>query len=120
MSFHLAQLNVARMRAPLDHPLMREFVAWLEPLNGIADASPGFVWRLQTEDGDSTAIRAFDDPLLLVNMSVWESLEALQRYVFRSDHRRALRERGPTPEGFTLSRSFPPPLEPPVPPVPRR
>ena len=158
MSFHLAQLNVARMRAPLDHPLMREFVAWLEPLNGIADASPGFVWRLQTEDGDSTAIRAFDDPLLLVNMSVWESLEALQRYVFRSDHRRALRERaswferaetpstvlwwlpagelpgldeakkrlqclrerGPTPEGFTLSRSFPPPLEPPGPPVPRR
>jgi hypothetical protein len=147
MAFHLAQLNVARMRAPLDDPIMREFVAWLEPLNGLADTSPGFVWRLQTEQGDSTAIRAFEDPLLLVNISVWQSLDALRNYVFGSDHRRALRqrarwfermdaptsvlwwlpagtlptlddakkrllllrERGPTPEAFALSRSFPPP-----------
>jgi hypothetical protein len=65
--------NVARLVAPLDSPEMAEFVAQLAPVNALADRSPGFVWRLQTEAGDSTAIRAFDDPLILVNMSVWES-----------------------------------------------
>jgi hypothetical protein len=81
------------MRAPLDDPLMREFVAWLEPINALADTSPGFVWRLQTDEGDSTAIRAFDDPLLLVNMSLWRSFEALHAFMYRTDHVRALRAR---------------------------
>ncbi len=90
---HLAQANIARMLAPLDDPVMAEFVAWLEPVNALADASPGFVWRLQTEDGDATAIRAFADPLILFNLSVWESVEALEAYVYRSDHVHALRQR---------------------------
>ena len=93
MNQYLAQLNITRMRAPLDHPLMERFVAWLEPINALADESPGFIWRLQTDEGDATSIRAFEDDRILVNMSVWESLEALQGFVFRSDHVRVMRER---------------------------
>src|SRR5262245_19542197 len=91
--FHLAQANVARMRAPLDHPSMAEFVARLAPVNALADAWPGFVWRLQTEAGDATAIRAFDDPLILFNMSVWDSVEALKGFVYREGHLEVFQER---------------------------
>lgn len=91
--FALAQANVARMRAPLESPVMEGFRSQLERINALADRSPGFVWRLQTEDGDATAVRAFDDPLLLFNMSVWESLEALHAYVYASDHVGPLRGR---------------------------
>ena len=93
MNQYLAQMNITRMRAPLDDPLMERFVAWLEPINALADESPGFIWRLQTDEGDATSIRAFEDDRILVNMSVWESLEALQAFVFRSDHVRVMRER---------------------------
>jgi hypothetical protein len=93
-AFHLAQLNIALPRAPLDAPLLAEFVARLEPVNAQADASPGFVWRLQTEDGDATGIRAFGDDRLIVNMSVWESLEALRAFVYSNRaHLDALRRR---------------------------
>src|SRR5262245_49748039 len=91
--FQLAQVNIARMRGPLESPLMEGFRSQLERINAIADGSPGFVWRLQSEAGDATAIRAFDDPLLLVNMSVWETLEALHAYVYKSDHTAPLRGR---------------------------
>ena len=91
--YHLAQLNVARLKAPLDEPSMAGFVDALEPLNALADGWPGFVWRLQTDAGDATSIRAFDDPLLLVNMSVWESVEALGDYVYRSGHLDVMRRR---------------------------
>jgi hypothetical protein len=93
MSFQLSQANVARMRASLDDPLMDGFRNQLDHINALADASPGFVWRLQTEQGDATGIRACDDPLILFNMSVWESLEALHRYVYRSEHVGPLRDR---------------------------
>ncbi len=93
MNHYVAQLNITRMRAPLDDPLMDRFVAWLEPINALADESPGFIWRLQTDEGDATSIRAFEDDRILVNMSVWESLEALQAFVFKSDHVRVMRER---------------------------
>jgi hypothetical protein len=91
--WHLAQLNIARLRAPVDDPLVAEFMAALDEVNALADASPGFVWRLQTEDGNATAIRPFADDLMLVNLSVWESVEALAEYVYRSDHTRFLRRR---------------------------
>lgn len=81
-SFHLAQVNIALAREPLDAPLLADFVAQLDPVNARADAAEGFVWRLQTEDGDATAIRAFDDERLIVNMSVWESLETLRAFVY--------------------------------------
>jgi Domain of unknown function (DUF3291) len=93
VSWHLAQLNIGRMRAPTDDPLSAGFMAALEPINALADAAPGFVWRLQTEDGDATAIRPFPDDLLLVNMSVWASLEALADFVYRSDHREVMAQR---------------------------
>ena len=83
LAFQLAQLNIALPLEPLDAPLLREFVERLAPVNAVADASPGFVWRLQTEDGDATAVRAFGDDRLIVNMSVWESLDALRAFVYR-------------------------------------
>jgi hypothetical protein len=91
--FHLAQLNIGRMRGPIDDPVMEGFRSQLEAINALADRSPGFVWRLQTEDGDATAIRAYEDPLMAVNMSVWESLEALHAYVYSSAHVGVLRDR---------------------------
>ncbi len=91
--FHLAQVNVARLSAPLDSPQLADFVANLGPINAVADASDGFVWRLQTEAGDATALRFMDDDWLIVNMSVWKSLEALRSYVYRSRHADVLRRR---------------------------
>ena len=91
--WHLAQVNIALPREPLDAPLLADFVAALAPVNAVADASPGFVWRLQTEDGDATAIRAFGDDRLIVNMSVWESVEALRGFVYGEAHAAVLRRR---------------------------
>jgi hypothetical protein len=81
------------MLAPLESPVMSEFLANLESINALAERSPGFVWRLQSAGGDSTSIRAFDDPLVLVNMSVWESIDALHDYVYRSAHGGVARKR---------------------------
>ena len=92
---HLAQLNLARILASLDSPELADFVATLAPVNAAADVAPGFVWRLADESGTgATSIRIFDDDLLLVNMSVWTSPEALAAFVYRQrDHARALRRR---------------------------
>jgi hypothetical protein len=84
--FHLAQVNIGRVRAPLDDPSMEGFRTQLGPINALADSTPGFVWRLQTEDGHAMAIRPFEDERMAINMSVWESLEALQQFVYRSAH----------------------------------
>ena len=91
--FHLAQVNIGRFRAPIDDPIMEGFRSQLDPINALADRSPGFVWRLQTEDGNATAIRPFADERMAINMSVWESLDALQQYVYRSEHVGPLRDR---------------------------
>ena len=90
---HLAQANIAHMRAPLEDPLMAGFVAQLDRINALADRSRGFVWRLQTDGGNATGIRAFDDERILFNMSVWESIEALHEYVYRSEHVAVFRDR---------------------------
>jgi len=89
----LATLNVGRLLAPLDSPRIAEFVAQLEPINRLADGSPGFVWRLMTDAGDATSIRPFDDDLILVNLAVWESLESLRVFVYDSAHVDVLRQR---------------------------
>ena len=91
--FHLAQVNVARARGQPDEPVMAEFMAALTEINALAERSPGFVWRLQTEDGDATAIRPYGDSLILINLSVWRDLDALREYVFRSDHAGYMRRR---------------------------
>jgi hypothetical protein len=93
VDFHLAQLNVARFKLPLEDPSMIGFVEQLDPINAIADRAPGFVWRLQTEEGNATSIRAFDDDLMLVNMSLWESVESLADFVYRSGHIDVMRRR---------------------------
>lgn len=93
MPFHLAQCNVVRLKAPLDAPEVAGFVAALDPINAVADAAPGFVWRLKTDEGDATSIRVFADDQILLNMSVWESIEALKAFVYQSDHKEVLRRR---------------------------
>lgn len=93
-AYHLAQVNIAHPLAPVDSPLLRDFVDNLDPVNAVADASSGFVWRLQTDEGNATSLHIFDDPGLLLNLSVWESLGALQDFVQRSTaHRSVLRRR---------------------------
>jgi Domain of unknown function (DUF3291) len=92
-AFHLAQVNIARARAPLDSELLADFVEALAPINALADAAPGFVWRLQSEDGDATSIRAFDDDRIIVNLSTWESIEALSDFAYRSGHTEVMRQR---------------------------
>jgi hypothetical protein len=91
--FHLAQANIGRIRAPMDDPIMEGFRSQLEPINALADRSEGFIWRLQTEAGDATALRPFDDERMLINMSVWDSFESLQQFVYRSRHIGPLRDR---------------------------
>lgn len=92
--YHLAQVNIGRLRAPVDTQLMEGFRKQLDPINALADETPGFVWRLKTEDGNATAIRPdANDELMAINMSVWESIEALQRFVYKSDHVGVMRGR---------------------------
>lgn len=91
--WQLAQVNIATMRYPLESSEMADFVAALEPINALADRSPGFVWRLQTGDGDATGIRVFDDDRILINMSVWENVETLRTYVYESRHLDLMRRR---------------------------
>ena len=90
---HLAELNVARTVAPMDDPAMADFVADLDRINGLGDTSPGFVWRLQDESGAATSIRAFDDPRMIVNLTVWTSIETLREYAYRSAHVEVFRRR---------------------------
>lgn len=90
---HLAQVNIARMRAPLDAPLMEGFTSRIPEINALAEASPGFVWRLQDESGDATDVRPFDDETILFNASVWESVEALRQYAYKSRHVELFRDR---------------------------
>lgn len=93
MAFHLAQINIGRLIAPLDDPKIAEFIAQLNPINALADEAPGFVWRLQSESGNATDIAYNDDPFVIVNMSVWESLEALRNFAYKSEHALVLRDR---------------------------
>lgn len=93
-AFHLAQVNVARMRAPLGDPEMAGFVAGLAPVNALADTAPGFVWRLQDEEsGDATDHRPFGDAMILVNLSVWEGPEPLRHFVYHTLHQQFLKQR---------------------------
>jgi len=93
LTHNLAQINIGRMRAPLASPVMADFVAQLDAINALADGSPGFVWRLTGEGNDATSLRPFDDDFIIVNMSVWESLEDLRTYVYKSAHAAVMRRR---------------------------
>lgn len=90
---HLAQLNIAKAKYALDSLEFKDFVDNLDPINSLAESSTGFVWRLKDETGDATSIQAFFDPNLIVNMSVWESPDALMDFMFRTHYRDFLRRK---------------------------
>jgi hypothetical protein len=92
-AYELAQLNIGIIRGPMDSPIMAEFAANLDRINALAESSPGFVWRLQTPEGNSTAIRPFENENMLINMSVWQDPDSLRKFVYRSAHADILRRR---------------------------
>jgi len=93
-AYQLAQMNIARFLKPMDHPDMAGFVKMLDPLNHHADTAPGFVWRLTDEgSNNATSIAFYDDPLQLVNMSVWADVDSLRNYVYRSEHAAMVKRR---------------------------
>ena len=94
---HLAQINIARLRAPIDDPSIVDFVNNLDGVNALAEASPGFVWRLKSDSGNATDIPFSDDPLTIVNMSVWTSVDALREFTYKGHHLEIFRRR---PEWF--------------------
>ena len=87
MKYNLAQLNIAKLKAPLDHPSIHGFVSRLDEINAIAEQSSGFIWRF-VEEGSNSAVNIsiFDDPMLIVNMSVWSDLETLKNFIYKTDH----------------------------------
>ena len=98
MSHQLAQYNIAWIKAPLDSPQMADFTDNIAEINKLAEGAPGFVWRHQTDDGDSTAIRVRDDDRIIINFSVWQDAESLFQYAFYSHHADYYRRRN---EWFT-------------------
>ena len=91
--YQIAQVNIGRIRAELTDPVMAGFVNRLDEINALADASPGFVWRLKTEENNATYLRPFEDERTLLNMSVWESVESLHHFVYKTMHVELLRQR---------------------------
>ncbi len=92
-NYHLAQINIARMLAPIDDPMMADFVAQLPTINALAEQNPGFVWRLQSESGDATSIKVYEDDMIIINLTVWENADALREFVYKSAHYGVLRDR---------------------------
>jgi hypothetical protein len=103
VDFHLAQINIGRAVGPVDGAELAEFHALLDPVNALADSSPGFVWRLQTDAGNATALRPYDDDRIIVNMSVWDSIETLRAFVYTTMHARVMRRRREWFERFPTS-----------------
>ena len=91
--YQLAQLNIARLIYPLDAPQTADFADNLDRINALAEAQPGFVWRLVGEDGNATDVRIDPDPMMIVNLSVWRDIEALTAFAYRTDHRDIMRRR---------------------------
>jgi hypothetical protein len=92
-NYQLAQVNIARMLAPITDPIMADFVNNLERINGLAESAPGFIWRLKTPAGDATSLRVFDDEWMIINMSVWDSVDALHQFTYYSPHVEIYRRR---------------------------
>ena len=90
---HLAQFNIAKCKAPLDDPLMKPFVDNLERINRLAEQSDGFIWRLQDESGDATDFSIYTDPNIIVNLSVWDSVDALKQFVYTTEHLQFLQQK---------------------------
>lgn len=91
--YHLAQVNIGRMLGPIDGPVMADFVAQLDEINALAESQPGFVWRLAGEENNATHLRVFDDEMMIINMSVWQDLDALYQFTYYSGHIEVFRRR---------------------------
>jgi hypothetical protein len=91
--WQLAQVNIGRLRAPVDHPMIKDFVDNLDPVNAQAEASPGFVWRLTGDGNNATDLAPYEDPLIAINMSVWTDIPSLGAFVYRGDHVQIMRRR---------------------------
>jgi len=91
---HLAQLNIAHLKYPIDDPRIADFVDNLDRINAVAERSPGFVWRLKDESGNATDLGEFDDPMVIPNLSVWESAEHLEQFVWQTVHQRIYNRKG--------------------------
>lgn len=91
--FHLAEVNVGRLKAPIDHPMIKDFADNLDRINALAEGSPGFVWRLKGDGNNATDLAIGDDPLFIPNLSVWEDIPSLGAYVYRSGHVEIMRRR---------------------------
>jgi hypothetical protein len=91
--YEVAQLNVGRAVAPFDDAVMADFMNWLDEINALAERSPGFVWRLQGDNGNNTSLKVSDDPLFIINMSVWSSIDALYEFTYRSEHKTVFKRR---------------------------
>lgn len=91
--YHLAQINIAEAKAEMESELMSGFVARLDEINALADLAPGFVWRMQAEEDNAIASNVFGNPLMLINISVWENIDALKTYVYRSAHVELIQDR---------------------------
>ncbi|MBZ0281773.1 MAG: DUF3291 domain-containing protein [Anaerolineae bacterium] len=93
MNYHIAQINIARMVAPIDSDVMADFVNNLDQINALAETTTGFVWRLKGDGNDATSLRPYEDERIIVNMSVWETIEALHQYAYYSAHVEFFRRR---------------------------
>lgn len=91
--WHIAQYNIARLLRPLDDPATADFVRDLDRINGLGDATPGFVWRHKNADGNSTDVRVRNDPMMIINFTVWDSIDALWRFTYHSAHVEVFRRR---------------------------
>jgi len=92
-AWEIAQLNIGRTVAPVDDPRLADFVRQLDEVNALAERSPGFVWRLQSDSGNATDIKVDDDPLVIINLTVWRSIDELHDFAYRSDHNRVFKRR---------------------------
>ncbi|MEB8433587.1 DUF3291 domain-containing protein [Cocleimonas sp. KMM 6892] len=93
ISYHIAQINIAQAKADKDSEIMSGFISRLDEIHTLADNAPGFIWRLETEDGDDGSVSVFNDPLLLINMSVWRDIDSLRAFVYKSIHIELLQDR---------------------------
>ena len=85
-TFYIAEVNIARLHAPIDHPMIKDFADGLDRINALAENSAGFVWRLKDDAGNATSFKPYADELIVVNLSVWETVDALFQYVYSSEH----------------------------------
>src|SRR5258706_14168588 len=99
-NYHLAQINIGRILAPINDPLMAEFVAQLPPINALADSTPGFVWLPQTESGHTASIRIYEDEMGAMNLSGWEGVDAVREYGYKNALSGVLCDRKPWFEKF--------------------